>query len=228
MFILPLKSFPQWWNRQDLSLIPRPSPLAFVACSTNAGEGLVKLSHVQWRTWMCGGVAHSFCTAVKQLSEPKKCQQDCLMSSAQPFYSPCLRLGLLVVLLGMCHSSTCPGTSLHVTQFYQAFPQCMWQALGWESLGTRLARPYLSQVPCDQWDRWVNVPSKGWHEGNPFSLGQGWVYPEGQKNPCYQRHFSDCQNRCFTCIEPCKWTDYQMIKQCCIGVDMPMQLVTWS
>ena len=23
---------------------------------------------------------------------------------------------------GMCHSSTHPGTSLHVTQFYQAFP----------------------------------------------------------------------------------------------------------
>jgi len=38
---------------------------AFVACSTNTGEGLVKLSHVQWRTWTCGGVAHS----------PKKKQQ---------------------------------------------------------------------------------------------------------------------------------------------------------
>jgi len=33
---------------------------AFVACSTNAGEGLVKLSHVQWRTWTCGGVAYSW------------------------------------------------------------------------------------------------------------------------------------------------------------------------
>jgi len=31
----------------------------FVACSTNAGEGLVKLSHMVWRTWTCGGVAHS-------------------------------------------------------------------------------------------------------------------------------------------------------------------------
>ena len=45
---------------------------AFVACSTNTGEGLVKLSHVRWCTWMCGGVAHSFCTAVKRLSESKK------------------------------------------------------------------------------------------------------------------------------------------------------------
>jgi len=42
---------------------------AFVTCSTNAGKGLVKLSHVVWRTWTYGGVAHSFCTAVKRLSE---------------------------------------------------------------------------------------------------------------------------------------------------------------
>jgi len=44
---------------------------AFVTCSTNAGEGLVKLSHMGWRTWTCGGVAHSFCTAVKRLSESR-------------------------------------------------------------------------------------------------------------------------------------------------------------
>jgi len=69
---------------------------AFAACSTNAGEGLVKLSHMQWRTW---GVAHSFCTAVKQLSESKKRHQDCLMSSAQSFYGPCL--------WSVAHSLTC-------------------------------------------------------------------------------------------------------------------------
>jgi len=32
---------------------------AFVACNTNTGEGLVKLSHVVWRTWTCGGVAQT-------------------------------------------------------------------------------------------------------------------------------------------------------------------------
>jgi len=31
---------------------------AFVACGTNAGEDLVRLSHVQWRTWTCEGVAY--------------------------------------------------------------------------------------------------------------------------------------------------------------------------
>jgi len=31
----------------------------FVALNTSMGEGLVKLSHVVWCTWMCGGVAHS-------------------------------------------------------------------------------------------------------------------------------------------------------------------------
>ena len=40
---------------------------AFVTCSTNVGEGLVKLSHVVWRTWTCGGVAHSRKTASKQV-----------------------------------------------------------------------------------------------------------------------------------------------------------------
>jgi len=34
----------------------------FVACSTNVGEGLVKLSHMQWRTWT---VAHSWKIASK-------------------------------------------------------------------------------------------------------------------------------------------------------------------
>ena len=53
-----------WWTSQSL----------FVACSTNAGEGLVKLSHVVWRTWMCGGVAHSFCAVVKWLSESQGMQ----------------------------------------------------------------------------------------------------------------------------------------------------------
>ena len=98
---------------------------AFVTCSTNAGEGLVKLSHVVGRTWTCGGVAHSFCTTVKRLSESKKRCQDCLMSSAQSFYGPCLRSlahSLTCCFSGRCHSSTRPGTSYHGTQFYQAFP----------------------------------------------------------------------------------------------------------
>jgi len=51
---------------------------AFVTCSTNVGEGLVKLitcSEIPGPDfgWMCGGVAHSFCSciAVRQLFEPK-------------------------------------------------------------------------------------------------------------------------------------------------------------
>jgi len=42
------------------SLVSWPSHPAFVACSTNTGEGLVKLSHMVWRTWTCGGVLHSY------------------------------------------------------------------------------------------------------------------------------------------------------------------------
>jgi len=106
---------PQWTGsstRCTGSLASYPGLLApaFVACSSiNAGKGLVKLSHVVWHTWMCGGVAYSFCTAVKRLSESKKHRQDCLMSSAQSFYSPFLQsvVHLLTCCFpGMCHSST--------------------------------------------------------------------------------------------------------------------------
>ena len=105
---------------------------AFVTCNTNAGKGLVKLSHVQWRTWMCGGVAHSFCMAVKWLSESKKHHQGCLMSSAQSLHGPCLRsiAHLLAAILRMCHSSTCPGTSLHVISFTRPPPSLVLQATG--------------------------------------------------------------------------------------------------
>jgi len=37
-------------------VLTQTAPHTFVACSTNAGEGL---SHVVWCTWTCGGVAHS-------------------------------------------------------------------------------------------------------------------------------------------------------------------------
>ena len=57
----------------------------FVACRTNAGGRPGKTESHTMTYWMCGGVAHSFCIA-----EPK-CLQDCLMSSAQSFYDPCLR-----------------------------------------------------------------------------------------------------------------------------------------
>ena len=91
---------------------------AFVACSTNAGEGLVKLSHVQWRTWTCGGVALSFSTAVKWLSEPKRCQEVILQ----------FMLAIIV------HSLTCGlfrnVPLLHMSRYviardsvYQAFPR---------------------------------------------------------------------------------------------------------
>jgi len=93
----------------------------FVACSTNAGEGLVKLSHVQWRTRMCGGVAHSWKSrkwvgyrsqtqTVQQLSAQHQTVLATFLGFRKPLYS-CTEV--------MCHTSTRPGTSLHVTQ---AFP----------------------------------------------------------------------------------------------------------
>ena len=102
-------------------LISRPSHPVFVACSTNAGEGLVKLSHVQWRTWTCGGVVHSWKSCkwvryrsqtqtVPQLSARHQTVLATFLGFRKPLYS-CTEV--------MCHTSTHPGTSLHMTQ---AFP----------------------------------------------------------------------------------------------------------
>jgi len=75
-------------------------------------------------------VAHSFCTAVKRLSESKKRRHDCLMSSAQSFYGPSLQSVAHSLsccfpgnLYRMCHSSHVQVRHTHVTQFYQVFPR---------------------------------------------------------------------------------------------------------
>ena len=105
-----------------LSLVPTP---AFVACSTNTGEGLVKLSHLVWHTWTCGGVAHSRKTASKWVCYQSQTQTiERLSAWHQTVLATFLgfRKPLYSCTKGMCHSSIGPGISHHVTQFYQAFP----------------------------------------------------------------------------------------------------------
>ena len=113
------------------SLVPRPSHPSICHLQYQSGGRPGKMSHMQWYTWTCGGVAHSFCTAVKWLSEPKKSHQHRLhdversvilrfvfvISSALT----CFGFSGNVTLLHM--STQRPGMSLHVTQFYQAFPR---------------------------------------------------------------------------------------------------------
>ena len=78
----------------NVALYPGLLTPVFVTCSINAGEGLVKLSHLDvWRS------DTFLCTAVKRFSESKKRRQDCLMSSAQLFYGPYLQ--------SVAHSLTC-------------------------------------------------------------------------------------------------------------------------
>jgi len=72
--------------------------------------------------WRSGTFLLYYC---KQLSESKKHHQDCLMLSAQLFYSPFLQSvahSLTCCFCGNVTLSTRPGMSYHVTQFYQAFP----------------------------------------------------------------------------------------------------------
>ena len=107
------------------SLVPRPFPLSVCRLQyINAGEGLVELSHVQWRTLTCGGVAHSQknskrvhywsqTNTIEWLSARHKTVLITFLGCRKPLYSH---------TEGMCHSSTHLGMSLHMTQFYQAFP----------------------------------------------------------------------------------------------------------
>ena len=95
--------------------------------------------------WMCEGVTHSFCIAVKQLSEPKKHHWDGLMSSTS--------CSVVCVLWSVAYSLTCrnvpllhtstqrPGMSLHVISFTRSSPTLVLQvaSAGWEGLGTRLS-----------------------------------------------------------------------------------------
>jgi len=50
-----------------IALYPGILTPVFVAYSTNAREGLVELSHVQWCTWTC--VAHSWKNASKRVQQ---------------------------------------------------------------------------------------------------------------------------------------------------------------
>jgi len=95
-------------NKASTSLVPRPSPPSLLYLDVG---------------WTRGGVAYSFCTAVKRLSETKKYCQDCLMSSPQSFHGSRLQsvmhsLTCLSENVPLLHTSTQrPGTSLHVISF---------------------------------------------------------------------------------------------------------------
>ena len=93
-----------------VSLIPRPSHLS--------------VCHVQWHTYTCGGMAHSRKNSkwvhyglqirtVEWLSVQHQTVLAMFLGFRKPLYSR---------TEGMCHFSTHPSGSLHVTQFYQAFP----------------------------------------------------------------------------------------------------------
>ena len=104
-----------------LAPYPGLSVPVFVACSSNTEENLSLTVTYLDVVWMCGGVAHSICTVVEWHSEPRKCHQDCLMSTAQPLCGPWLQsvVHSLVIYLRMCHSSTRPHRYLIVCdEFY--------------------------------------------------------------------------------------------------------------
>ena len=136
------------------------STSVFVACSINTGEGMVKLimcSNIQYLDigCTCGGLAHSFCTAITQLlSKAEKHHQDYLMSTTQ--WSVVANSSTLTYYFfpRMCRFSTRPSmihpTSRYVTaceKVYQAFP-CVSTAsnnTGAKGWGTRVVQRHHSE-----------------------------------------------------------------------------------
>ena len=110
------------------------SRLTAVQLQTTAGHGV--------EVW---SVTQSFCTAVGELSGPKKCHQDCLMGTAHLLCGPYLQLlvcSLEVECATLAHVHQHPGTSLHMMNFTRPSPALVLQATnarakrpGYERLG---------------------------------------------------------------------------------------------
>jgi len=110
----------------DLALCPGLLTPAFVTCSTNAGESLVKLticSDVPGRwvdVWRSGTFFLCSC-------EVTFWTQECLMSSTQSLHGLCLRLVTHATPPHVHPTSRCPGMSLYVISFTRPFPTSVLQ-----------------------------------------------------------------------------------------------------
>jgi len=108
----------KWSGRISLALYLGLLTPALVVCK---GEGLVKLitcNDIPGRVeeW------HSFCIAVKRLSEAKKRFQDCLMLSFQSFYGPCSWLVAHSLTRSFSRNVPLLHTSRHVTAHDSVLP----------------------------------------------------------------------------------------------------------
>ena len=145
-----------------VALYPGLLAPAFVACSTNMGDGLVELI-------TCSGIpSMEACTfllySCKAAFWTQERRQDCLMSSTQSFYGPCLwslAHSHTCGFLGMCHSSTRPGTSLHMISFTKSFPTIVLQAT---ITNTWVKRPGYEAKVVALYGSYCNQPTnnEGW------------------------------------------------------------------
>ena len=116
----------------ELASYPALLAPALVACSNNAGEGLVKLSDVVFSVLGCveewhipGKTASKLVhyrlrtRTIERLSTRHQTVLAMFLGFRKPLYS-CTE--------GMCHSFTRPGMSYHVTRFTRPSPALLWQA----------------------------------------------------------------------------------------------------
>ena len=126
-----------------LALYPGLLTPVFVTFSTNKGEGLVKLSHVQWRTWTWEGVARSWKNSkkasalyqsqtrtVEWLSTQHQTVLVTFLGFRKPLYSSTEKECATPPHIQVCHFMW--------LSFTRTSPVLVMQALGWEGLGTKL------------------------------------------------------------------------------------------
>ena len=86
------------------------------------------MTYMYVNVWFsCGGVAHSFCTAMQYLSELENVAKiddvDRLVAM-----SSLVAIGSTLPYLQLCHSSTHPSTSLHMMNFTRPSPALVLQS----------------------------------------------------------------------------------------------------
>ena len=115
--------FAEQQDEWTVSLVPRPSyPSVCHLQYQRGGRPAKPESHAltyldMWRssTFLLYSCKAAFWT---RETSPRLYNVECSVVLLSVFV-----ISSTLVLPGMCHSSTRPGTSLHVTQFYQAFPR---------------------------------------------------------------------------------------------------------
>ena len=119
LFYSTIPTYYAWWPMQKKN--KKKTAIVLAALVALSSPHAIMYLHIWWK---CGGIAHFFCRATWQLSEPEKCRQSCLMLTTQ-------------LLRGLWLSITCATfPNVHPTSRYFTAHNGFFQALPFVSTAT--------------------------------------------------------------------------------------------